>query len=151
MYGQPFGQGTGPIHMEGVECQGNESSILQCNHSGLGTHDCDHSRDVSVNCTSYRSMYYIMNYIYKVYVQIVRMLKLIPAEFDIIENHFVGITTRLVGGSNPYEGRLEVYRNGFWGTVSDFWWVWNNANTAVVCRSLGYLWYVLIYYPFKMY
>lgn len=59
LYGQPFGRGTGPVHMNGVECQGNESSILQCNHRGWETHDCDHSKDVSVNCTSFRSMFYI--------------------------------------------------------------------------------------------
>lgn len=65
MYGQPFGRGTGPIHMNGFECQGNESSILQCNHRGWGNHHCDHSRDTSVNCTSYRSMVYI----YYLYLQ----------------------------------------------------------------------------------
>uniref|UniRef100_K1QZ83 Neurotrypsin n=1 Tax=Magallana gigas TaxID=29159 RepID=K1QZ83_MAGGI len=59
LYGQPFGRGTGPVHMNGVECQGNESSILQCNHRGWENQDCDHSRDVSVNCTSFRSMFYI--------------------------------------------------------------------------------------------
>lgn len=65
LYGQPFGRGTGPVHMNGVECQGNESSILQCNHRGWGNHPCDHSRDVSVNCTSYISMFYI----YDLYLQ----------------------------------------------------------------------------------
>lgn len=59
LYGQPFGRGTGPVHMNGVECQGNESSILQCNHRGWGKYPCDHSRDATVNCTSYRSMCYI--------------------------------------------------------------------------------------------
>lgn len=59
LYGQPFGRGTGPVHMNGVECQGNESSILQCNHSGWGNYPCDHSGDATVNCTSYRSMCYI--------------------------------------------------------------------------------------------
>lgn len=56
MYCQPFGRGSGPIHMDGVECQGIESSIVQCNHSGWGSHDCDHDQDVSVNCTSQTSM-----------------------------------------------------------------------------------------------
>lgn len=59
LYGQPFGRGTGPVHMNGVECQGNESSILQCNHRGWRKYPCDHSRDATVNCTSYRSMCYI--------------------------------------------------------------------------------------------
>lgn len=59
LYGQPFGQGTGPTHMIAVECQGNESSILQCNYRRWGIHPCYHTGDASVNCTSYRSMFYI--------------------------------------------------------------------------------------------
>lgn len=71
--------------------------------------------------------------------------------YDIIWiQHFVGITTRLAGGPTPYEGRVEVYINGSWGTVSVRHWIWNDASTTVVCRSLGYLWYVLIFYHFEM-
>lgn len=58
VYCQPFGRGTGPIHINAVECQGNETSIVQCNHSGWGNHDCDHNQDISVNCTSQKSMLY---------------------------------------------------------------------------------------------
>lgn len=58
VYCQPFGRGTGPIHIDAVECQGNETSIVQCNHSGWGSHNCDHNQDISVNCTSQKSMLY---------------------------------------------------------------------------------------------
>uniref|UniRef100_A0A8W8JKF0 SRCR domain-containing protein n=1 Tax=Magallana gigas TaxID=29159 RepID=A0A8W8JKF0_MAGGI len=54
VHGQPFGQGTGHILMDDVRCWGNESSILQCQHSGWGNHNCDHSKDVSINCTSHK-------------------------------------------------------------------------------------------------
>ena len=43
---------------------------------------------------------------------------------------------RLVGGSNEYEGRLEIFWNGVWGTVCDDGF--GNVDAAVACRQLGY-------------
>ena len=41
---------------------------------------------------------------------------------------------RLVGGSYNWEGRVEIYWTGTWGTISDA--SWSNSEAEVVCRQL---------------
>uniref|UniRef100_A0A803TR76 SRCR domain-containing protein n=1 Tax=Anolis carolinensis TaxID=28377 RepID=A0A803TR76_ANOCA len=46
-----FGEGSGNIHMNNVNCQGNESSLEDCSHDGWGVHNCHHKEDASVICS----------------------------------------------------------------------------------------------------
>ena len=48
----------------------------------------------------------------------------------------LALPIRLVDGNSPYSGRVEMYRNGVWGTVCDD--NWTDMTAQVVCRQLGF-------------
>jgi deleted-in-malignant-brain-tumors protein 1 len=101
-YGQAFfGQGTGPINIDNVNCVGNESLLLDCSY--ITDHNCVHAEDSGVVCGE--------------------------AECDEGD-------VRLMDGSVPSEGRVEVCYNGLWGTVCDDFW--SQTDAAVVCNQLNY-------------
>ena len=47
-----YGEGTGPIWLDNVQCVGNESNIFTCTHDGIGYYNCtcEHDNDASVEC-----------------------------------------------------------------------------------------------------
>ncbi|PVD37785.1 hypothetical protein C0Q70_00386 [Pomacea canaliculata] len=46
-----FGQGSGKIWMDNLECKGTETRLQDCTSSGFGEHNCWHSEDAGVICT----------------------------------------------------------------------------------------------------
>ena len=45
-----YGQGEGPIWFDNVKCNGSEGTLFECEHRGIGTHNCNHKEDVGVIC-----------------------------------------------------------------------------------------------------
>ena len=46
-----YGEGSGQILLDDVNCVGTEIQLLQCPHSGIGIHNCGHHEDAGVVCT----------------------------------------------------------------------------------------------------
>lgn len=46
-----YGQGTGPIWIDDVECLGTESDLFACVHNEISNQNCDHDKDASVECS----------------------------------------------------------------------------------------------------
>ncbi|XP_071482925.1 scavenger receptor cysteine-rich domain-containing protein DMBT1-like [Diadema antillarum] len=101
-----YGAGTGPIHLDDVRCSGNEETLTSCPHTSF--HNCAHEEDAGVICRP-----------------------AVP-----LATPPPPVTIRLVGGSHPLEGRVEVFMDNQWGTVCDD--EWNLPDANVVCRQLGY-------------
>ena len=123
-----FGVATGPVLFDETRCVGDETRLINCRHNGVGTLNCDHSRDVGLRCRIRKLANIIMN---KTWIRhkTTIMLK-ITAECT-------NGDVRLVGGSSSNEGRVEFCFDEGWGTVCSGT-SWDTIDAQVICRQLGF-------------
>ena len=57
-------------------------------------------------------------------------------ETVVVSNEVADGSIRLVGGTGPHEGRVEIHLFAHWGTVCNN--SWDLVDAAVVCHQLGY-------------
>ncbi|XP_033112971.1 scavenger receptor cysteine-rich domain superfamily protein-like isoform X2 [Anneissia japonica] len=112
---QKFGPGSDQIFLDDLSCVGTEFSIELCGHRGWGSHNCGHHEDAGVICQS----------------------NLIPDEDETSgEPPILQSSIRLRGGSSVLSGRVEVLKDGNYGTVCDDGFGLEEAT--VVCHQLGF-------------
>ena len=95
-----FTNGAGVIWLNGVNCTGTESRLIDCPASatGLYDNDCSHTKDAGVRCQG-------------------------------IATICTQGAIRLQGGTAT-SGRVEICNSNVWGTVCDDGWDTNNAQVV---------------------
>ncbi|KAK3589457.1 hypothetical protein CHS0354_030578 [Potamilus streckersoni] len=108
-----YGTGEGSILLDDLKCQGTEKSLVECINFKPGDNNCIHEEDAGVICEPL----------------------LMSTNATIPPTSAIQI--RLVNGPSPSEGRIEIFKDGMWGTVCDDGW--DNNDAKVICRMLNYL------------
>ncbi|NXH01676.1 LOXL3 oxidase, partial [Loxia leucoptera] len=107
--GARMGQGTGPIHLNEVQCRGTEKSLWNCPFRNITQEDCKHTEDAAVRC----------NIPYMGYENLIRLSG--------GRSRFEGRVEVAVGAGNGDQPRWGLVCGEGWGTL----------EAMVACRQLG--------------
>ncbi|NWW08419.1 LOXL3 oxidase, partial [Oreocharis arfaki] len=107
--GARMGQGTGPIHLNEVQCRGTEKSLWNCPFRNITQEDCKHTEDAAVRC----------NIPYMGYETLIRLSG--------GRSRFEGRVEVAMGAGDGDQPRWGLVCGEGWGTL----------EAMVACRQLG--------------
>ncbi|NWZ27642.1 DMBT1 protein, partial [Asarcornis scutulata] len=115
-----FGQGTGRIWLDDMNCNGTEVDLSACRTRPWGEHNCNHGEDAGVVCSGNFCLHHS---------------SCGTKRLCCVEGLNKTVPIRLVNGTSHCSGRVEVFYGHQWGTVCDD--NWDIVDAEVVCRQLG--------------
>ena len=90
LYNSYFGNGEGPYHLSGLDCHGNESTLLDCpRYRTIGYHQCSSGNDAGVRCDG---MYTMKLYLYCSYTRLLCFCNL-QLQYAIMVKHVFLVAT----------------------------------------------------------
>ncbi|XP_051253895.1 scavenger receptor cysteine-rich type 1 protein M130-like isoform X2 [Dicentrarchus labrax] len=108
-----------PMWTKKFQCGGHESALLDCRSSGSARNTCLHGKAVGLTCSGRRGA-----------------LISVHSLCSFTDDSLVSEPVRLVGGSRPCTGTLEMKQRTEWRPVKDWNYQWTLNEAAVVCREL---------------
>ncbi|CAI9722756.1 serine protease svh-1-like isoform X3 [Octopus vulgaris] len=132
-----FGPGNANFLLTNVECIGNETSLLDCPKSPWRQHNCKRHETASVICKLDKGCPPNQFECAKSQcLEIDRICDTVDNCGDNSDEKYCTASVKLVNGTNPSNGRIQITINNITGTICDD--NFDNIDAIVVCRQLGY-------------